>query len=200
VQQVLVRVRLPQNVAIAATEPKAISEANVLMWDVGTLMPKQERNLQIRMSCAEKGDIGAQAWVTFTGSSSMRIRVREPKLMLKATPPEKVLVGDSVTFMLTVSNPGDHPAEQVKIHADLSEGLEHARGNKVDFDLGNLAPGETRSVQVICATKTGGEQKCDAFAEAEGGLKAVDKATVNVIMPKIELDVQGPRLRYLDRK
>jgi uncharacterized repeat protein (TIGR01451 family) len=141
-----------------------------------------------------------QAWVTFTGSSVMRVSVREPKLTVKASAPEKVLVGDAATFMLTVSNPGDGMAEQVKVHAMLSEGLEHARGNKVDFEVGNLNPGESRSVQLICATKTGGEQKCDAAAEAEGGLKGQDVAMINVIMPKLDLAIAGPGLRYLDRK
>jgi uncharacterized repeat protein (TIGR01451 family) len=102
--------------------------------------------------------------------------------------------------MLTVSNPGDGVAEQVKVHAQLSEGLEHAKGNKVDFEIGNLNPGESRSVQLICATKTGGEQKCDALAEAEGGLKGQDLAMINVIMPRLDLAIAGPGLRYLDRK
>jgi len=202
VSQVIVRVRLADGVTVVATEPKAIQEGNVLMWEIGNLLPKQERNLQVKLVCSGKGDINCQAWVTFTGSTAMTIRVREPKLMIKATAPERVLVGDACTFMLTVSNPGDHPADQVKIHASLTDGLEHARGKNVDYDLGSLAAGETRSVQVICGTKAGagGEQRCEAFAEAEGGLKATDKASVNIIMPRLDLDVAGPKLRYLDRK
>jgi uncharacterized repeat protein (TIGR01451 family) len=200
VQQVMVRVRLPQGVTVAGTEPKAVTEENVLMWEVGTMLPKQERNLMVKMVSANKGDLNCQAWVTFTGSSAMRIRVREPKLLIKATAPEKVLVGDGCTFVLTVSNPGDYAAEQVKLHAELSEGLESTRGNKMDIDIGNLAAGETRSVQVLCATKTGGAQQCEAIAEADGGLKAIDKAAINVIMPQIKLEASGPKLRYLDRK
>ncbi|MFL5342077.1 MAG: CARDB domain-containing protein [Gemmataceae bacterium] len=200
VQQVLVRVRMPQGLNVVATEPKAVTEESVLMWDVGTLLPKQERNLQMKLVSPTRGDIGCQAWVTFTGASAMKIRVREPKLLIKASGPEKVLVGDACTFVLTVSNPGDHPAEQVKIHAELSEGLESVRGPKVDFDIGPLGAGETRSVQVLCATKTGGDQKCEAIAEAADGLKAADKAAVSVMMPRIDLEVLGPKLRYLDRK
>jgi hypothetical protein len=200
VSQVIVRVRVADGVTVAATEPKALQEGNVLMWEVGNLLPKQERNLVLKMTCATKGDINCQAWVTFTGATAMTIRVREPKLMIKATAPDKVLVNDACTFLLTVSNPGDHPADQVKIHANLSEGLEHARGRGIDYDIGSLAAGETRSVQVICAAKAGGEQVCDASAEAEGGLKAADKAAVSVIMPRIDLEVAGPKLRYLDRK
>lgn len=200
VQQVLVRVRLPQGVTVAATEPKSTSESNVLVWELGTLLPKAEKSLLMRMVAEGRGDVTPQAWVTFTGSSVTRIKVREPKLVLKATTSEKVMVGDAATFTLNVSNPGDGAAEQVKLHAVLSEGLEHARGNKVDFEIGNLAAGETRSVQLICGTKTGGVQKCEAVAEADGGLVSKDAANINVIMPRLDLVMQGPALRYLDRK
>jgi Domain of unknown function DUF11 len=200
VQQVLVRVRLAGAASVIATEPKALAEENILMWEVGTLLPKQEKNLQLRMMSNTRGDIAAQAWVTFTGATALRVRVREPKLVVKASAPEKVLVGDATNFMLTVSNPGDGLAERVLLHAQLSEGLEHPRGSKVDFDLGNLSPGESRSVQVVCLSKAAGEQSCTAFAEADAGLKAQDKAACAVIMPRLDLEAKGPKLRYLDRK
>jgi uncharacterized repeat protein (TIGR01451 family) len=200
VQQVMVRVRIPPGMAVTATEPKANAEGNVLQWDLGSLAAKQEKILQLRIVPDGKGVLGCQAWVTFTGSSAMRLKVTEPKLALKASGPQKVLVGDAATFVLTVMNPGDGPAEQVKIHALLADGLEHPRGKTVDFEVGNLAPGESRSVQVICGTKTGGDQKCEGFAEAEGDLKAQDQCSVNVIMPRLDLEASGPKLRYLDRK
>jgi uncharacterized repeat protein (TIGR01451 family) len=201
VQQVMVRIRIPAGMSVSATEPKpAAAENNVLMWELGTMLPRTEKNLQMKLVAEGKGSMGCQAWVTFTGSSANRIKVIEPKLVVKAQAPEKVLVGDGATFVLTVTNPGDGPAEQVKLHAALSEGLKHPKGNKVDFELGNLNAGETRSVQVICATDQGGTQICDAVAEAEGDLKAQDKASVNVIMPRLALEIAGPKRRYLDRK
>jgi uncharacterized repeat protein (TIGR01451 family) len=202
VQQVIVRVRIPAGLTVLGSEPKAMSEATsgVLVWELGTLMSRQEKTLQMKLQADSKGDVTPQAWVTFTGSSVMRIRVREPKLIIKATAPEKVLVGDPAAFTLTVSNPGDGSADQVKIRALLSEGLEHARGNKIDFDIGNLAPGESRNVTLLCATRSGGAQKCEVAAEAEGGLKATDACGTNVIMPRLDLQLVGPRLRYLERK
>src|SRR5439155_14588559 len=112
----------------------------------------------------------------------------------------KILLGDVATVTLTVTNPGDGSADRVKVKAALPEGLEHARGRLVEFDLGNLGPNETRSVQLVCATKTGGEQKCDAIATAEGNLKCEDAAVFEVILPRVALVVNGPKLRYLDRK
>jgi uncharacterized repeat protein (TIGR01451 family) len=200
VQQVMVRVRIPAGMTVAASEPKAVQENNVLMWELGTMMPKQERSLNVRLVADGRGTVGCQAWVTFTGASAMRVRVCEPKLAVRVTGPAKVMVGDGVTFLVSVTNPGDGPADQVKVHTTLSDGLEHPRGKNVEFPLGNLAAGETRSVQVICGTRAGGVQTCDALAEADGDLHAQDKAAVSVIMPRLDLEATGPKLRYLDRK
>src|SRR5262249_40546029 len=82
----------------------------------------------------------------------------------------------------------------------LSDGLEHARGNKIDFEIGNLAAGESRQVTLLCATRAGGAQKCEVTAEADGGLVAKDATTINVIMPRLHLQPTRPRPRYLDRK
>src|SRR5947208_10657121 len=99
-------------------------------------------------------------------------------VLIKRGAPVMPMVGDAATIMLSVHNPGDCIVEMVKLHADLSEGLEHARGNKLHYEVGNLAPGETRTVQVVCITKTGGEQTCVCSADADGGIKAQDKATL----------------------
>jgi uncharacterized repeat protein (TIGR01451 family) len=200
VQGVVVRTKVPAGVTVQATEPKAFTEVNLLIWDLGTLQPRQERRLDLQLMPDAKGDLACQALVTFTGSSTARIRVREPKLVLKATSPDKVLLGDVATVTLTVTNPGDGAADRVRVKVALPEGLEHARGRVVEFDLGNLGPNETRSVQLVCATKTGGEQKCDAVATAEGNLKSEDSAVLEVILPRLDLTVSGPKLRYLDRK
>jgi uncharacterized repeat protein (TIGR01451 family) len=200
VQQVLVRVRIPQGLTASATEPRALAEGNVLVWELGTLQPKQDRNLQMKLQADARGDAMPQAWVTFTGSAVMRIKVREPKLALKVQGPEKALMGEDAAFTLSVSNPGDGSADGVKIHAVLSEGLEHARGNKIDFDIGNLAAGESRNVTLLCVTRGGGVQKVEAAAEAEGGLSAHETGAVSISMPKLSLQLVGPGLRYLGRK
>jgi uncharacterized repeat protein (TIGR01451 family) len=200
VQQVLVRVRIPQGLTVSGTQPSALAEGNVLVWELGALQPKQDRNLQMKLVADARGDVMPQAWVTFTGSAVTRIKVREPKLALKVKTPEKVLLGELANITLTVSNPGDGSADQVKIHAVLSDGLEKGPSNKVDFDIGNLAAGETRDVGLPCTTRAGGIQKVEATAEADGGLACRDSATLTVSMPKLDLQMAGPALRFLGRK
>jgi uncharacterized repeat protein (TIGR01451 family) len=201
VHDVVLRVRIPAGLVVQGTEPKAGMENNVLVWEIGALVAKQEKTVTMKMQPASKGDLMPQAKISFSGSSVLRVRVREPKLVLKTTAPEKVLVGDQVAFTLTVTNPGDGTADQVKIQALLSEGLEHSRGSKIDFDVGSLGAGESRSVQLLCGARNGGAQKCEGMATSEGGaLKSGDTVSVTVIKPHLDIAIEGPGLRYLERK
>jgi uncharacterized repeat protein (TIGR01451 family) len=200
VQQTVVRQRVPAGITFQNTEPKAVTENDLLVWDLGTLPPQQEKRLELQMVASAKGRCACQATVTFAGQSTVNVQVQEPKLILKAAAPDKVLLGDMANVMLTVTNPGDGTADHVKVKTTLSEGLEHARGREVEYDLGNLGANESRSIQVMCATKAGGEQRCEAVATSEGSLKASDSAIFPVLQPKLDLSVTGPRLRYLDRQ
>jgi uncharacterized repeat protein (TIGR01451 family) len=200
VQQTVVRQRVPAGVTVQGTEPKAVTENDTLVWDLGTLPPQQEKRLELQLVASAKGRCACQATVTFAGQSTVNVQVQEPKLILKAAAPDKVLLGDTANVMLTVTNPGDGTADHVKVKTTLSEGLEHARGREVEYDLGNLGANESRSIQVMCVAKAGGEQRCEAVATSEGSLKASDSAIFPVLQPKLELSVTGPRLRYLDRQ
>jgi len=196
VSDVEVRTVIPVGLRVVSSEPR--TEANG-HWSFGVLEAKQEKAVQMKLVADMRGDVTPHAFVHFASTASMRVKVREPKLVVKAAGPEKVLVREAVPFTVTVTNPGDGSADQVKIHAVLSEGLEHVRGPAIDFDLGSLGAGESRSVQIMCQAKVGGTQVCKAVVEAEG-LNATDSAAVNVITPRIDLQVSGPGLRYLERK
>jgi uncharacterized repeat protein (TIGR01451 family) len=199
VTQVVVKAVIPDGASVSATEPKAATENNHLVWDIGSLEPRQEKRMDLQMVPETTGVVPCQAYVTLTGSSLTRLRVFEPKLSVKATVPEKVIVNDPATVTITVTNPGDATAEGVKVKAQLSDGLEHARGTVIEFDLGNLAPKEVRTAYVLCGAKTAGPQKCEAVAFGEPKLHAIDTANVEVLVPKVELSVTGPGMRYLDR-
>jgi uncharacterized repeat protein (TIGR01451 family) len=200
VTSVVVKVKMPAGLSVEATEPRHATDGGMLTWDLGTMTARQERVVTMKIKADAKGDLTPVAWVSFTGACAMKLKIREPKLVVKVQAPEKVMVGDTAQFTLQVANPGDGSADAVKVHATLSEGLEHARGNKIDFEIGSLAAGESRNVTLLCATRVGGAQKVDVTAEADAGLKASDACALNVIMPRLDLKLVGPSLRYLDRK
>jgi uncharacterized repeat protein (TIGR01451 family) len=196
---VLVRNRLSAGVKVLNTQPEAQNDGTYLTWDIGTLEPRQEKRIDLQVQPMMKGDLACQATVRFTGSSTSHLLVKEPKLAIKALGPDKVVLNDPANLTLVVSNPGDGVAEQVKVRANLADGLEYPRGHSVEFELGNLAPQESRSVQLVCNTKAGGKQSFDALATAEGNLRAEAMSSVEVVIPRIDITGTGPALRYLDR-
>jgi uncharacterized repeat protein (TIGR01451 family) len=197
---VVVRYRIPPGVRLLGSEPRPLAEGGVLVWDLATLMAAQEKRIDLQIVPETKVAIECQAAVTFTGTSVMKIQVREPKLIVKAAAPEKpVVLGDPASFSVTVTNPGDGVADHVKLKTLLSDGLEHARGKLIELDLGSLSPGENRTVQLVCQTTVAGKQSVDCVAVADAGLNSQDIVQAEIVTPRIDLVIAGPKLRYLDR-
>lgn len=197
VHHVVVQNHLPAGVTLSAADPKPTGES---LWELGTLQPHQERRIDLQLLPESKGDLRCEASVTFSSTCSARISVREPKLALKISSPPQVIVGDPVAVSLAVRNPGDGVAERVKVRATLPTGLDNPRGKTLDFDVGNLAPNETRTLQVPCSAQAGGQQRLEAVATGAGNLSTQDTMVVEVIAPSLDVAIQGREMLYLDRK
>jgi uncharacterized repeat protein (TIGR01451 family) len=197
--QVVVSYRIPAGATVKGSEPPATTEGEILVWRLGSLEPRQEKRLDLHLVPSTKGALACQAFVTFTGTATARLEVREPRLVLTASAPKQAILGDAATVALTVSNPGDAPAEHVKITATLSDGLEHAKGKTVEFILESLGPNEGRTLLVHCGTRGEGPQTCAAMATGEPQLTAQDSAAIEVLAPRVDVALSGPGMRYLDR-
>jgi Domain of unknown function DUF11 len=198
--KVIIQVKVPAGAKIAATEPKSQGTDTVLMWDLGTLAPRQETPVKLRLIPPAKGEMICHAWVSFTGSSALKVQVREPKLQVAVHAPDKATIGDPVNVVLAVSNPGDHAADGVKVAIALGTGLESTKDAGGLIEIGAIGAGETREIKVSCVARAAGMHKCDVTVEGDTGLRAVGNAIVSVVQPKLDVDVTGPKLRYLDRK
>lgn len=185
----------------SGTRPGADTVGDVLVWQLGTLLPQQEQSVKVQLVAHTTGNISPQAWVEFTSQSSapLRLDVYEPKLALNVAGPPRVRAGEPVKFQLTVTNAGDRPSGQVKLSANLTEGLEHPSGRHVDFEIGDLAAGETRTVDLACFARAGGQQKCYFVAVSGTGARTQKQAVVTVLMPTLDVQLEGPGLRYVER-
>jgi uncharacterized repeat protein (TIGR01451 family) len=196
-----VHVQAPAGVRVTATSPTAANDHGTLTWHFETLLPGQVLHLHMGFLAAAHGNLSPRAWVTFTSSvtSVLHMSAYEPKLGLRLSQPARVVLGDTATFALHVTNLGDGPAENVAVHAVLSPGLSHAGGQVESFDLGNLGAGETRDVEVVCMANAPGMQRCDVSALARAGVQTHQQATIQVLAPRLDLQVNGPTVRYVDR-
>ncbi len=198
-QNVIVRHRLGQGMIVKACEPPAVNENGELVWNLGTLAPEQAKRIDLQLVSQTRGPTNCHATVTFTAVAGHQVQVREPQLAVKMRGPAKTIVGENITLLFAISNPGDGVAELVKLKVVLPEGLEHPRGKIVEYEVGSLAPKEIKTMQFACVAKGTGAQKCVIVATGDGNLTCNDTANLEILIPRLDIAMTGPKLRYLYR-
>jgi uncharacterized repeat protein (TIGR01451 family) len=200
VTDVVVENVVPVGMRVVSVEPRAVQENDRQHWEVGSLEPDEEKRLRLSMVADQKGDFSCQASVTAKTIHTASFSATESLLAMKATTTEKLLVGDTMTTTVEVSNPGDGPTENVVLQVTLSDGLRHEKGKEFTIDVGTVDAGETRNVEIVCAPSAGGKQSVRIVATGGGDLTAEATAQTHVSEASLDLVMTGPSLRYLDRQ
>lgn len=113
----------------------------------------------------------------------------EPRLEMSIAGPQDVLYGETAIYHVTVRNPGTGTAENVVVM--LTEALGGARSS-----LGNIQAGKELNFQVELLARTAGELKLVASAAAEGNLKTSAERALTVRRANLEIQLEGPGLKY----
>jgi len=197
-QKVEIEATFPANVRLVSADPKPESSSK-LVWEFEEILAGEEKVVHVRFIPIEGGAVDAAASVRFTGAASTSFAVTEPLLALKLEGPSEVMVGENASQTLVISNPGTGTAANVKVEAILPAGLEHAKGDRLLMDLGNLAPGENRPIRLALTATAGGRQVIEVHSTADNGLVQSAATEVSVIAPSLQASIEGPGLRYLGR-
>ncbi|QDU81488.1 Large cysteine-rich periplasmic protein OmcB precursor [Polystyrenella longa] len=199
VHNFLIDTVLPPHVELVSVQPETPMTNGQLSWEIDHLKGDEELSFKIKFIPRQRGPLMAEAHVRFSAMTAAAFHVEEPMLKLALEGPERVMVGEAATQIITVANPGTGVAQNVMIHAEVPDGLEHAQGKKVALPVGSLNPGEKRRVRLPLVCVAGGTQKLQISAVAESGLTEVATTSVDVIAPELALLAEGPRLRYVGR-
>lgn len=201
VTQVAVDAIFPTNVRLTAAEPQPASATDRLTWTFENLAPASEKKITIKLIPSRRGEVGATAQVRFTGASSAAFAVSEPLLKVTLKPPSKeIMLGDPASQMITVTNPGTGTAQDVKIEAKLSDGLEHStREDRLVIEVGAVGPGETRTYRLGLTASKGGTQSISVVATSSSDASSTDEIEFDVVAPSLKIAVEGPSLRYKGR-
>ncbi len=198
-RQVVVEAMFPASVRLTHADPEPAQVEEHLEWAIPELTAGEERTIHIKMIPSQRGELATTASVRFTGTAANVFKVEEPLLKLAVEAPAEVIVGDPLVQSITITNPGTGIAQNVKIQVTPAEGLEATRGDRSQIEIGELNPGESRTVRLSFTAIAGGTQTLEVVATADSDLKQAAEATVNVIAPALKIAVEGPGLRYAGR-
>jgi len=196
---VVVRDQTPQGTRLMATKPRANTTGDQIAWDLGTMAPGEERSLEMQLTPIEEGEIGSVATVSFAAHASAKSRSTRPQLAIRMTAPKRVLVGRQQRVKIEMHNPGTGDATGVMLLENVPENLRHEAGAALEFEVGTLRAGETRTMELVMSAEKAGHVVNVLTARAEGNIEVQQKVEFDVVAPELALSVDGPKRRYLER-
>ncbi len=101
--------------------PPAAGQGRVV-WNVGSLGPKETRATQLNDTADEEGTIRNCLAVGYNPTLCLAVRVVKPELLITKIAPSQVMVCDDITYTYTVTNTGTGTATAVRLEDALPEG------------------------------------------------------------------------------
>jgi uncharacterized repeat protein (TIGR01451 family) len=196
-----VRDQVPRGMQLIETKPRASRGANgELLWELGTLKPGDELTVDLQLMPVAQGELGSVATVRFNAEASARTVATKPELAIRTTAPKRVMIGEQATLTIEVSNPGTGVATGVVLTEPVPSGLQHQAGAELEYKIGTLKPGETRQVQLAMAAVRPGKVTNVLTAEGDANLRVEDRMDIEIIAPQIDVALDGPKRRFLERE
>jgi len=192
--------RIPAGMRFVEATPAAKQVGGLLLWELGTMKAGEERTITIQLVPEQEGELGSVARVSFEAAASVRTLSTKPELKIVQRVPERgVLIGQQLEIEIEVSNPGSGSAVGVILQEDVPEGLEHPRGRQLDNALGTLAPGEIRRQTLRLRAVKPGVVENTIRLVSDDGLETEHTVAVQVIAPNLQVQLNGPSRRFLER-
>ncbi len=203
---VILRDAVPEGTALVTTTPPAspVSHASgdmagALVWSLGTLPPGGQATVTMEVMPQVEGEIGSVASVSFRADASVRSRATKPDLAIECRQPEPVLIGRDMQITITVTNPGTGIATGVVLEGFLPDNVSHRSGGELEFDVGQLKPGESRTIDLVLGTRGPGVHAARFSARADGGIDVKHQVPLEVTAPTLEMAIDMPLRRFLQR-
>ncbi|HZZ71843.1 MAG TPA: hypothetical protein VFE24_06290 [Pirellulales bacterium] len=191
---------VPKGTQLLRTVPAASRGArNDLTWSIGALKPGEESKVQVEVMPITEGEVGSVATVHFRADASARTICTKPELTLQISAPRQVMIGEEANFSIKITNPGSGVASGIVLSDRVPTGLQHSSGTELEFDVGELKPGESRQLDLALKAVTAGAVTNMISARADANLKVVEKVDLEVIAPGLKVAMTGPSKRYLER-
>lgn len=193
-------------VVIKDTLPEGLTMANGsrdINIPVGTLASGESKTYEVKTTASDTGTYRNTATASANGglmaeSGTTSTVVVAPELALTSECSETQFLGRNMTFGYTLSNTGNGDAASTTASATIPAGTTLVRsseggtrqGNRVVWNMGNMAPGAERNFSITVKADNAGEYTSSATANANCAESVSDSCTSGVKgIPAVLLEV-----------
>lgn len=199
--QVVVTDKVTSNFQASDSVPPATSmNGGVATWNLDHLGPRETKTIKVTGSASEESTIVTCGWATYMPILCEPIKVTKPAIELAKSMPAQVMQCDPIPVKLTVRNSGSSALTSVKVTDTLPSGLVTDAGqSSVSFDVGTLAPGESKELTFNAKANQTGDFTNPAKATSAQGVEADASASVKVVKPVLTLACETPERAIFGR-
>ncbi len=193
---------VPQGARFVDSLPPATPSAQGLLnWDLGEMAAGDERTITIQIVPEVQGEVGSNALVYFAAQASVRTVATLPKLELQLQSQTDMLIGGRQQLSVIVKNTGTGVARGVRLEADLPELVKHDSGEaQLAASLGDMRPNDVQPITLDLTATAAGQSQVVIRAVSEDGAVAEEVVALQVLAPNLVAQIEGPKLRYLERQ
>ncbi len=181
--------------SVGSAQPPVQTEINSgIEWTIDRLDEGGEETLTLKLVPRKSSPLDLAISYSFTPETSQTmVEVQEPKLAMSLTGPSEVLFGQTKVYKLTISNPGNGDTHNVSVTLlPIGHGSEAPGTHK----LGDLAAGESKTIDIELTARQAGAIDIKAQSFAEGGLRAEASQEVRVRRAELKVAVEAPQVKY----
>jgi uncharacterized repeat protein (TIGR01451 family) len=187
-RDVTVSDQLAQGLRYESSTPPAALAGTHLEWRLGDLRGGERRTIEVHFRAEQAGVFNNCAVArssdgqTSQDCASTAVVIPELEVRVGIAGSDTVMVGERVTFEVTVTNRGNVPATGLVITDHFDRGLEHeAAASPIEKELGQLAGGQSQTIGVTFRATQPGRLCNRVEVRGEAGVRGAGQACVTAV-------------------
>jgi uncharacterized repeat protein (TIGR01451 family) len=199
-ENVVISDYVPAGASYIRSEPSAEVDGPKLTWKIGDMDAGTTGNIKVWLRADQEGILASCATIKADPRVCAQTKVLRAAIVLSKSEPSDVLICDPIPATLTVKNTGSSGLTGVQITDNLPAGLTADGKSSLVFDVGNLAPNESKDIKYNAAASTTGKLVNTAKVTSVEGVTAEASATTTVHQPVLTIACEAPDQQFMGRK
>lgn len=197
VSTVRVTESIPAGVQFIASTPSSSFAGGNANWVFPSMSKGQTQNIDVTVKPITEGDHTICSTVSVDNAFCLDIFSGQPKLDIVKKGPASIELGEEATWTVTVSNNGSAEATNVTVTDKLPDAFQAT--SKLSQNIGNIAPGETKSATYSAKAVKQGSFTNRAIANYDGGpaVGGESSSPITVVQSGIRIRKTGPAEAYV---
>jgi uncharacterized repeat protein (TIGR01451 family) len=191
---------VPAGATYIRSEAPANVDGNKLTWNIGAMDAGETRIIKVWLRADQEGVLASCATIKADPRVCAETRVLKAAIELTKSEPAEELICDPIPVKITVKNTGSTALSGVQIADSFPTGMTSDGKSSLNFDVGSLAPGESKDVKYSAAAASTGKFQNNAKVTCTEGVTAEASATTTVHQPVLTITCQAPEEQFMGRK